>query len=96
MTSLSERDIEQRLVKAVKAKGGLAPKFVSPGFDGVPDRIVLLPHGRIAFIELKAKGRKMRPLQVRRKRQLESLGFSVYCIDGPEQIGGILDEIQSS
>ena len=96
MTSLSERDIEQKLVKAVKAKGGHAPKFVSPGFDGVPDRIVLLRHGRIAFIELKAKGRKMRPLQVRRKRQLESLGFSVYCIDSPEQIGGILDEIQSS
>ena len=96
MTSLSERDIEQKLVKAVKARGGLAPKFVSPGFDGVPDRIVLLPRGRIAFMELKAKGRKMRPLQVRRKRQLESLGFSVYCIDSPEQIGGILDEIQTS
>ena len=93
---MSEKTTEQKLVKAVKAKGGLAPKFVSPGFDGVPDRIVLLPHGRIAFIELKAKGRKMRPLQVRRKRQLESLGFSVYCIDSPEQIGGILDEIQSS
>ena len=96
MTSSSERDIEQKLVKAVKAKGGLAPKFVSPGFDGVPDRIVLLPRGRIAFIELKAKGRKMRPLQVRRKSQLESLGFSVYCIDRPEQIGGILDEIKNS
>ena len=93
---MSEKSTEQKLVKAVKAKGGLAPKFVSPGFDGVPDRIVLLPRGRIAFIELKAKGRKMRPLQVRRKRQLESLGFSVYCIDDPEQIGGILDEIQSS
>ena len=93
---MTEKQIEQKLVKAVKARGGLAPKFVSPGFDGVPDRIVLLPRGRIAFIELKAKGRKMRPLQVRRKRQLESLGFSVYCIDSPEQIGGILDEIQSS
>ena len=93
---MSEKSTEQKLVKAVKAKGGLAPKFVSPGFDGVPDRIVLLPRGRIAFVELKAKGRKMRPLQVRRKRQLESLGFSVYCIDDPEQIGGILDEIQSS
>ena len=93
---MTEKQIEQKLVKAVKAKGGLAPKFVSPGFDGVPDRIVLLPRGRIAFIELKAKGRKMRPLQVRRKRQLESLGFSVYCIGSPEQIGGILDEIQSS
>ena len=93
---MSEKSTEQKLVKAVKSKGGLAPKFVSPGFDGVPDRIVLLPRGRIAFIELKAKGRKMRPLQVRRKRQLESLGFSVYCIDSPDQIGGILDEIQSS
>ena len=93
---MTEKQIEQKLVKAVKARGGIAPKFVSPGFDGVPDRIVLLPRGRIAFIELKAKGRKMRPLQVRRKRQLESLGFSVYCIDSPEQIGGILDEIQSS
>ena len=96
MTSSSERDIEQKLVKAVKARGGLAPKFVSPGFDGVPDRIVLLPRSRIAFVELKAKGCKMRPLQVRRKSQLESLGFSVYCIDSPDQIGGILDEIQSS
>ena len=93
---MTEKQIEQKLVSAVKAKDGLAPKFVSPGFDGVPDRIVLLPHGRIAFIELKAKGRKMRPLQVRRKRQLKALGFSVYCIDSPEQIGGILDEIQSS
>ena len=94
--TMTEKQIEQKLVKAVKAKGGIAPKFVSPGFDGVPDRIVLLPHGRIAFIEMKAKGRKMRPLQARRKSQLESLGFSVYCIDSPEQIGGILDEIQSS
>ena len=93
---MTEKQIEQKLVNAVKAKGGLAPKFVSPGFDGVPDRIVLLPRGRIAFVELKAKGRKMRPLQVRRKRQLESLGFSVYCIDSPEQIGGIIDEIQAS
>ena len=93
---MSEKSTEQKLVKAVKVKGGLAPKFVSPGFDGVPDRIVLLPFGKIAFIELKAEGRKMRPLQVRRKRQLEALGFSVYCIDSPVQIGGILDEIQSS
>ena len=41
--NMSEKTTEQKLVKAVKAKGGLAPKFVSPGFDGVPDRIVLLP-----------------------------------------------------
>ena len=93
---MREKTIETKLVKAVKAMGGLALKFISPGLDGVPDRLVLLPNGKAAFIELKATGEKMRPLQVRRKRQLESLGFSVYCIDRPEQIGEILDEIQSS
>ena len=93
---MREKTIESKLVKAVKNMGGLAPKFVSPGFDGVPDRIVLLQYGKIAFVELKTEGKTLRPLQVRRKRQLESLGFSVYCVDGAEQIGGILDEIQSS
>lgn len=92
---MTEKYIEQKLVRAVKERGGIAPKFVSPGLDGVPDRIVLLPMGRIAFVELKAPGRKMRPLQVRRKRQLEGLGFLVYCVDGVEQIGGVLDEIKN-
>ena len=93
---MREKNIENALVKAVKTMGGLAPKFTSPGLDGVPDRLVLLPMGKMAFIELKANGKKMRPLQVRRKSQLEALGFSVYCIDRADQIGGILDEIQSS
>jgi hypothetical protein len=93
---MREKYTEQKLVKVVKFMGGLALKFISPGFDGVPDRLILLPNGKMAFIELKAPGKKMRPLQVRRKRQLESLGFLVYCIDEPEQIGGILDEIQSA
>jgi len=93
---MTEKYIEQKLVKAVKAMGGMALKFTSPGFDGVPDRIVLLPMGRMAFVELKSPGKKMLPLQVRRKRQLEALGFLVYCIDGVDQIGGVLDEIQSS
>ena len=92
----AEKTIETKLVQAVKMMGGLAPKFVSPGLDGVPDRIVLLPGGKAAFIELKADGKKMRPLQVRRKRQLEALGFLVYCIDGVDQIGGILREIQTA
>lgn len=92
---MTEEYIEQKLVKAVKKKGGMALKFVSPGLDGVPDRIVLLPMGRIAFVELKAPGKKIRPLQVRRKRQLEALGFLVYCIDRVEQIGGMLDEIKN-
>lgn len=93
---MRESSVEHRLVTEVKKLGGMAPKFVSPGLDGVPDRLVLLPHGKLAFVELKAPGRKLRPLQVRRKEQLRALGFSVYCIDHPDQIGGILDEIQST
>ena len=90
---MTEKYIEQKLVRAVKERGGIAPKFVSPGLDGVPDRIVLLPMGRIAFVELKAPGNKMRLLQVRRKTQLEALGFLVYCIDGLEQIEEVLKEM---
>ena len=93
---MREKTIEAKLVKAVRNMGGLAPKFVSPGLDGVPDRLILLPGGKIAFIELKAPGKTLRPLQVKRKRQLEELGFLVYCIDSPEQIGEILNEIQTS
>ena len=93
---MREKTIEAKLVKAVRNMCGLAPKFISPGLDGVPDRLVLLPGGRLAFIELKAPGKELRPLQVRRKRQLEALGFLVYCIDRPEQIGGIIHEIQAS
>ena len=73
--------------------GGLALKFISPGYDGVPDRIVLFPGGRIAFVEVKAPGKTLRPLQVRRKRQLESLGFKVYVLDAAEQIYEILKAI---
>ena len=91
-----ERTVEQRLVEAVRKAGGLCPKFVSPGWDGVPDRIVLFPGGKVGFVELKAPGQKLRPLQVQRKRQLEGLGFLVYCVDGVEQIGGVLHEILSA
>ena len=51
---MRERFIERKFVEAVKKKGGFAPKFVSPGLDGMPDRIVLFPIGKIAFVELKA------------------------------------------
>jgi hypothetical protein len=70
---MQEKYIEQKLVAAVKNVGGIAFKFNAPGINGVPDRLVLLPHGKLAFIELKAPNKKMRPLQVRRKRQLERL-----------------------
>lgn len=93
---MRERDIEKALTKEVKKRGGLALKFASPGMAGVPDRLILIKDGKLAFVELKAHGKEMRPLQIKRKRQLESLGFLVYCIDSKEQIGGLLDEICAS
>jgi hypothetical protein len=92
---MREREIERRLAKAVKKVGGMCPKFISPGFDGMPDRLILLPGGRIAFVEVKATGGKPRPLQTARHEQLRRLGFKVYVLDGAEQIGGILSEIQT-
>ena len=93
---MREKAIEQQLRTTVKGMGGIALKFVSPGMSGIPDRLVLLPGRCMAFVEVKAPGMQMRPLQVKRKRQLEALGFSVYCIDHPGQIGGVLDEIRAS
>ncbi len=91
-----EKTTERKLTVAVKKAGGIAVKFVSPSFDGMPDRLVLLPDGLIAFVELKAPGKRPRPLQKARHRLLRSLGFKVYVIDKPEQIGGMLDELQTA
>lgn len=93
---MREKNIEQKLVKAVKSAGGIAPKLTCPGFDGMPDRLVLMPEGRIGFVEVKAPGKEPRPLQIRRHEMLRNLGFKVYVLDDPEQIGGILHEIQST
>lgn len=92
---MRENVIEKALVKAVKQRGGLAIKFNSVNYNGVPDRIILLPHGILVFIELKAPGKKMRPLQEKRKRQLESLGFQVFCLDSLEGIEVILNAVSS-
>ena len=92
---MREKDIEKVLVRAVRKRGGLALKFVSPGWAGVPDRLILMGGGKAVFAETKAPGHTLRPLQVKRKEQLRALGFSVYCIDQCEQIGGVLDEVCS-
>lgn len=93
---MRESYIEEILALAVKKRGGLALKFVSPGLSGVPDRLLLFSNGKLAFVEVKAPGGKLRPLQIKRKGQLESLGFLVYCIDDVKAIGGLLDEICAS
>ena len=93
---MREKTIEQKFRAAVKAAGGLAVKFTSPGFDGVPDRLALLPDGKMAFVEVKAPGEKPRPLQLARHRLLRWLGFKVYVLDDESQIGGIIDEIRAT
>ena len=90
---MREKTIEQKLVTATKAKGGIALKLTSPSMNGLPDRMILLPNGKIAFVELKAPGKKPRPLQAARHEMLRRLGFKVYVVDGIERIGSVLDEI---
>ena len=93
---MKEKITEEKLVIAVKQMGGICPKFVSPGFDGMPDRLVLLPFGKTAFVEVKVPNKKPRPLQKARHRLLKKLGFKVYVLDDAEEIGGIIDEIRTS
>jgi hypothetical protein len=94
--NMREKTIEHKLTIAAKNMGGIALKFVSPGFDGMPDRIVLLPGGHMGFVEVKSMGCKPRPLQLARHRLLRGLGFKVYVLDDEQQIGGILDEIRAT
>ena len=93
-TDINERDIERRLVMAVRAAGGICPKLVSPGTDGMPDRMVLLPGGRIAFVEVKAPGRRPRPLQMERHEQRRRLGFLGSVLDEPGKISDVIKEVE--
>jgi hypothetical protein len=90
---MREKTTERKLVNAIKKSGGLCPKFVSPGLDGMPDRLALFPGGKIAFVEVKAMGSKPRPLQVARHGQLRQLGFRVYVLDDAAQIPRIISEM---
>ena len=93
---MREKVIERELVRAVMAVGGMCPKLISPGTDGMPDRIVLLPEARIGFVEVKAPGQKPRSLQERRHAQLRDLGFHVFVLDDAEQIPEIIGEVKEN
>ena len=92
---MREKTIEQKLVQSVKARGGLCPKLVCPGMAGMPDRLVLLPGGKMGFVEVKAPGEKPRPLQTARHRILSWLGYRVYVLDDIGQVNEIVEEIRS-
>lgn len=89
MTYIRESTVENNLVKKVKAAGGTAYKFTSPGRKAVPDRLVLLPGGRVVFVECKAPGELPRDDQVREHNRLRALGFKVVVLDSKD-LEGIL------
>lgn len=91
---MTEKDIERKLTIAVREEGGICPKFVSPGTNGMPDRLVLLPDGHMAFVELKAPGERPRKIQLRRHAKLRALGYRVYVVDGVEQIPEVIQAIR--
>ena len=92
---MRERTLERKLTQSVANMGGLALKFVSPGMSGVPDRLLLFPEGKIAFVEMKAPGKHPTKLQRLRHEQLRNLGFRVYVVDSIDQIGELLHEIST-
>lgn len=90
---MNEASVEKRLKMKVNENGGVALKLVSPGFAGVPDRLVLFQGSRVAFVELKAPAKKLRALQRKRKKQLEALGFKVFKVDSYEAVDRMLEEM---
>ena len=89
-----ESEIEKRLVKLVREAGGRAYKFVSPGNVGVPDRIVILPGGRIWFVELKTETGRISPAQERQLETLKGLGANVFVlrgVDGLRMFKGVIE-----
>lgn len=92
---MRESVIERAFVKAVADAGGIAYKLNSLSANGLPDRLVLFFSGKCVFVELKAPGKMMRPLQRKRRIELERLGFPVLCIDRMEQIKPVIDAIKA-
>lgn len=88
---MTEKEIENYLVSKIKNKKGTAYKFTSPGNSGVPDRLCLLPNGKIFFVELKSPGKKPRALQVNQITKITKLGQRVYVVDSKEKVDEVLE-----
>ena len=88
-----EKDVEKKLVDGIRKIGGVAFKFVSPGQSGVPDRMVVLPGGRIVFVELKTAVGRMTGLQKAQHRRLAALGCDVRTLYGDDDVVDFLKEV---
>ncbi|NLG57105.1 MAG: VRR-NUC domain-containing protein [Clostridiales bacterium] len=90
---MTEAKIEAWLGKQLKAIGCLYFKFVSPGNDGVPDRIVILPGGRVLFLELKAEDGKLSALQQHQIARLNKQGCGTLVVRGILEAGALARDI---
>lgn len=93
---MRESKIESHFKSEVEKQGAWVVKFTPQGLRGMPDRIVLMPNAKTYFVELKAPGKTMRALQEKRKKQLEELGFKVWCIDSYEGVSSFIKEVMPS
>lgn len=91
-----EKEVEKYLVREVKKIGGVSFKFISPGNAGVPDRIVILPMGKVVFVELKTDKGKLSKLQTAQIRKISELGAEVKVLYGIEGVKEFINEIQST
>lgn len=88
---IDERDVERYLIKECEKRGWLCWKFVSPGRRGVPDRIVIRP-GSVAFVEVKRKGGRISPLQIRRIEELIRLLIPARVVETKGEIDEMIRE----
>ena len=91
-----EKEIEKYLRDRIKNLGGIAYKFISPGNNGVPDRIVLIPGGKIIFVQLKNEHGKTSNLQDMQIARIRNLGFNVRIINSKQKVDEFINEIQTT
>lgn len=90
----SEKRVEALLTAGVKKLGGVAYKFVSPGNSGVPDRIIIMPGGKIYFVELKREGGQLTNLQKRQVSRIRKLDCRVDVLHGMAEVSSFLLRLQ--
>lgn len=94
MIKQNEKYLEKRLREEIRKAGGLAIKLTSPYFTGMPDRLVLMPKGRIWFVEVKSTGKRLKDIQEAQAEKLKELGFNARLIDTKTALDSFIEEVR--